>query len=144
MPSVVIAYRALAGGVLIGCSATLLLACNGRIAGISGIIKGIYRNSAVERAWRGVFLASLIGAAAVAFRMFPESRPHRLDFPIGVLILAGVLVGFGTRMGNGCTSGHGVCGLGRLSMRSLVAVLVFLGVAVITVAMTRHVADLLP
>jgi uncharacterized membrane protein YedE/YeeE len=134
----VIAYPALAGGILIGCSASLLLACNGRIAGISGIVNGIYPNSSFERTWRLLFLASLVGGAAVTWHFFPASEPQRIDFPRGILILAGLLVGFGTRMGKGCTSGHGVCGLGRLSLRSLVAVLVFIGVALLTVAVTRH------
>lgn len=140
----IIAYRALLGGALIGCSATLLLACNGRIAGISGIVNGIYGPSAFERAWRLSFLGGLVGAAAFAFQVYPENRPHRIAFPIGMLILAGFLVGFGTRMGNGCTSGHGVCGLGRLSRRSLIAVIAFMSIAIVTVAVTRHVMALLP
>ncbi len=140
----VIAYQPLAGGILIGCSASLLLVCNGRIGGISGIVNGIHPNSSFERTWRLLFLASLVAAAAVAFHFFPASRPHRIDFPRGILILAGFLVGFGTRMGNGCTSGHGVCGLGRLSLRSSVAVLVFMGVAVLTVGVTRHWGGWLP
>lgn len=133
-----IALQALAGGALIGCSATLLLACNGRIAGISGIVNGIYPNSGFERGWRLLFLASLVGGAAVAFHFFPGSRAHRTGFPSSLLVVAGLLVGFGTRMGNGCTSGHGVCGLGRLSIRSLVAVLTFVVVAIATVAVARH------
>ncbi len=133
-----IAYQALAGGMLIGCSAALLLVCNGRIAGISGVVNGVYPNSSFERTWRLLFLIGLVGASAVAFHFYPASRPHRIAFPSGVLILAGLLVGFGTRMGNGCTSGHGVCGLGRLSVRSLLAVLVFMGMAVLTVAVSRH------
>jgi uncharacterized membrane protein YedE/YeeE len=134
----------LAGGILIGCSASLLLAWNGRIAGVSGIVNGIYPNSYFERTWRLLFLASLVGAAAVAFHFFPASEPLRIGFPRSVLMIAGLLVGGGTRMGNGCTSGHGVCGLGRLSLRSLVAVLVFMGVALLTVAVTRHWGAWLP
>jgi uncharacterized membrane protein YedE/YeeE len=130
-----IAYQALAGGVLIGCSAALLLACAGRI--------GVYPNSSFERRWRLLFLMSLVGAAAIAFHYFPASQPHRAAFPVSVLILAGLLVGVGTRMGNGCTSGHGVCGLGRLSLRSLIAVSIFMGVAMLTVAVTRHLRALL-
>ena len=130
--------------MLIGCSAALLLACNGRLAGISGILNGVYPNSSFERAWRLLFLAALLGAAAVAFHFFPASRPHRMGFPTGGLVVAGLLVGFGTRMGNGCTSGHGVCGLGRLSGRSLVAVLVFMAAAMLTVAVTRHAGAFLP
>lgn len=140
----IIAYQALAGGILIGCSATLLLAGNGRIAGISGIINGIFPNSSSGMTWRMLFLAALCGAAAVAFHYFPGSRPHRSAFPLGVLILAGLLVGVGTRMGNGCTSGHGVCGLGRLSLRSLISVIIFMVVAMITVLITRHLSNVLP
>jgi len=139
-----IAYFALAGGALIGCSATLLLACNGRIAGISGIINGSFSSASDERRWRLLFLVGLIGSAAVAFHFFPQSLPHRLSFPPFALITAGLAVGFGTRMGSGCTSGHGVCGLGRLSIRSLVAVLVFMATAILTVAVTRHAWALLP
>jgi uncharacterized protein len=139
-----IAYAALTGGALIGCSATLLLACDGRIAGISGIINGVSSNTSYERGWRALFLLGLIGAAALTFRFFPESLPQRHAFPPFALIAAGLLVGFGTRMGNGCTSGHGVCGLGRLSSRSLVAVVVFMGTAMLTVALTRHVWAILP
>ena len=134
----VIAYQAFAGGLLIGGSATLLLACNGRIAGISGIINELYTDSGSERIWRMLFLLGLMGAAAIAFHFSPGSRSHRSDFPIATLIFSGLMVGFGTQMGSGCTSGHGVCGLGRLSLRSLVAVLVFMSVAVATVAVTHH------
>jgi uncharacterized membrane protein YedE/YeeE len=141
---VIVAYQSLTGGILIGCSATLLLAGNGRIAGISGILNGIFPNSTDETTWRLLFLAGLCGAAAVAFHYFPGSRPHRSAFPPGPLILAGLLVGVGTRMGNGCTSGHGVCGLGRLSLRSLIAVLVFITTAMITVLITRHLSTFSP
>jgi uncharacterized membrane protein YedE/YeeE len=82
----VIAYQALAGGLLIGASATLLLACDGRIAGISGILNGVYPNSSHERNWRLLFLLSLVGAAAVAFHFVPASRPQRADFPVEVLL----------------------------------------------------------
>jgi uncharacterized membrane protein YedE/YeeE len=139
-----IEYSALIGGVLIGSSATLLLACNGRIAGISGIVNGAFSNGTDERGWRLLFLVGLIASAAVAFHFFPHSLPHRLSFPPIALIAAGLAVGFGTRLGSGCTSGHGVCGLGRLSMRSLVAVLVFMATAMFTVAVTRQIWTLLP
>lgn len=141
--SMVIAYQALVGGVFIGSAATLLLVCSGRIAGISGIINGVYSSTSFERMWRLLFLFSLLTTAAEAFKFFPQSQPHRLSFPIVLLVLAGLLVGFGTRMGNGCTSGHGVCGLGRLSVRSFVAVLVFMSVAVLTVTVNRHLGRFL-
>lgn len=139
-----IGFSPVLGGVLIGVAATMLLACNGRIAGVSGIMNGIGSTEGNERWWRVVFLAGLMGAAAIFLHLLPSSLPQRPSFPPAALIVAGLLVGFGTRMGNGCTSGHGVCGLGRLSVRSAVAVLVFLATAMATVAITRHVWKLLP
>jgi uncharacterized membrane protein YedE/YeeE len=128
---------ALAGGALIGLAATLLLAANGRVAGISGILAGALRSDAGERTWRIFFLVGLVGAGVVARVVRPEAfDPERSNLlPIAV---AGVVVGFGTRLGGGCTSGHGVCGLGRGSGRSLVATIVFMATAAITVFVTRH------
>ncbi len=137
-------YTALAGGVLIGLAATVLLASCGRIAGISGIAYGAYADVAKERVWRALFLLGLIVSAAGAFHFFPDSIPSRIGFSRIALIIAGLLVGFGTRMGSGCTSGHGVCGLGRHSLRSLCAVVIFMGTAMVTVALTRHIWALLP
>ncbi|HEY5804116.1 MAG TPA: YeeE/YedE thiosulfate transporter family protein [Lysobacter sp.] len=126
----------LLGGALIGLAATWLLVALGRIAGISGIV-----NSAVAgdtgRGWRIAFLVALIVAAGAWFAW--SGTPARDDFPLPWLIAGGLLVGFGTRLGNGCTSGHGICGLARLSKRSLVAVLVFMGTAFVTVYVVRHV-----
>lgn len=127
----------LLGGVLIGVSATLLLLLNGRIAGISGIVNGVMsRPSAGEWAWRAAFLVGLLGAGGIAIRLMHADTPSPAG--IATLIVGGLLVGFGTSLGNGCTSGHGVCGLGRLSMRSLVAVLTFMLVAMVTVWIVRH------
>ncbi|MFT4198693.1 MAG: YeeE/YedE thiosulfate transporter family protein [Pseudoxanthomonas sp.] len=126
---------ALIGGSLVGLAATLLLWFNGRIAGVSGIL-----NSAVaERGvWRWPFLLGLvIGAGVFALLGGPVPVP-RTGFPAWLLVVAGVLVGYGTALGNGCTSGHGVCGLARLSPRSLVAVVVFLGTAIATTYLLRH------
>ncbi|WP_416672325.1 YeeE/YedE family protein [Egbenema bharatensis] len=129
---------ALVGGMLIGTSATLLLAFNGRIAGISGMVNGAITFAASE-AWRWLFIVGMIGGAALyEYGFAPEPTPTSTFAPVA-MIVGGFLVGFGTRMGNGCTSGHGVCGLGRLSGRSLVAVLTFLATAFITVFLTRHV-----
>lgn len=129
---------ALAGGMLIGLSATLLLACNGRIAGISGILGGALA-LATDWGWRWTFLAGLLlGTALYEYGFAPAPTPSTALAPV-TMILGGVLVGFGTRLGNGCTSGHGVCGLGRLSARSLAAVVTFLAVAMATVYVTRHV-----
>jgi uncharacterized membrane protein YedE/YeeE len=128
----------LMGGVLIGLSASLLLLFNGRIAGISGIAFGLFRRAGRdELAWRLAFLLGLMGAGATAMNLLGQRTPSPASVP--VLILAGLLVGYGTSLGGGCTSGHGVCGLARLSKRSLVAVLVFMGSAIATVFVVRHV-----
>ena len=129
---------ALAGGVLIGLSATLLLWLNGRIAGISGIVNGVVFPRAGEVSWRIAFLLGLVIAAGLYMAFVPGAPLPRTDFPRIGLIAAGLLVGFGTRMGNGCTSGHGVCGLGRLSMRSFAAVATFMATAIATTFIVRH------
>ncbi|MEF2154844.1 YeeE/YedE family protein [Luteimonas sp. FXH3W] len=126
------------GGVLIGLSASLLLWLNGRIAGISGITNGVLFPAKNETAWRWLFLLGLIAAGGAYMAWVPGAAQPRTDAPRITLIVAGLLVGFGTRMGNGCTSGHGVCGLGRLSMRSLVAVLTFMATAILTVFLVRY------
>jgi len=131
---------ALAGGVLIGLAATLLLWLNGRIAGISGIVGGVLLPQRGEVAWRLAFLLGLVAAGAAWLWWVPGAHAPRQGFPPALLVAAGLLVGFGTRMGNGCTSGHGVCGLGRLSPRSLVAVLAFMATAIATTYLVRHVA----
>ncbi|WP_266170834.1 YeeE/YedE family protein [Dyella subtropica] len=128
----------LAGGVLIGLSATLLLWLNGRIAGISGITFGLADAPKAERGWRVAFLLGLVLAGGLAMHLLPHIAP-RENYPRMALIVAGVLVGVGTSMGSGCTSGHGVCGLGRFSKRSLAAVLTFMATAFITVYLLRHV-----
>ena len=131
---------ALLGGVLIGMAATLLLWLTGRIAGISGMLGGVLLPKRGEIAWRLAFLIGLVGAGAAWLWSVPGAYAPRQGFPPLLLVVAGVLVGIGTRMGNGCTSGHGVCGLGRLSLRSLAAVLTFMLTAVITTFIVRHVA----
>jgi len=130
----------LAGGVLIGLAATALLWLNGRIAGVSGITAGAMFPQRGETAWRYAFLIGLVAAGTFALHWLPASAPSRVGFPPALLIVAGLLVGFGTRLGGGCTSGHGVCGLGRLSLRSLVAVGVFMLTAILTTFVVRHVA----
>jgi len=131
---------ALAGGVLIGLAATLLLWLTGRIAGISGIVGGVLMPRSGDVAWRAAFLIGLIGAGAAYLWLVPGAYTPRQGFPPLLLVTAGLLVGFGTRMGNGCTSGHGVCGLGRFSVRSLAAVLTFMATAILTTYIVRHVA----
>ena len=129
---------ALMGGVLIGLSASILLAFNGRIAGISGIVNGAIRFVAGER-WRWMFIIGMLaGGGLYEYGLAPQSTPTSTFAP-WAMIVGGFLVGFGTRMGSGCTSGHGVCGLGRLSLRSLIAVLTFLTTGMITVWVGRHV-----
>ncbi len=119
-------WSALAGGALIGLAATLLLWLNGRIAGISGILNGAMHAARGETAWRLLFIAGIIGGAGAWLWFAPPAFSPRADFPLGLTIAAGLLVGFGTRLGSGCTSGHGVCGIARLSPRSIVATLVFM------------------
>ncbi len=130
---------ALAGGVLIGMAATLLLWLNGRIAGVSGLLNGVLQPKGGDVAWRVAFLIGLVAVAGLYMAVVPGAPLPRKDFSRAGLIVAGLLVGFGTRMGNGCTSGHGVCGLGRLSPRSLAAVLTFMATAMLTTFAIRHV-----
>ncbi len=129
----------LIGGLLIGCASVLLLLLNGRIAGISGILGQFLTASALaERSWRLAFILGLVAGAGL-YAIFSGGLPLQLQGGAPTLILAGFLVGFGTRLGSGCTSGHGVCGLARRSPRSLAATLLFMGLAAITVFFTRHV-----
>ena len=130
----------LLGGVMIGLSAVMLLAINGRIAGISGIAAGLTRLPWKQDAyWRLAFLAGLLLGPLVAMAL---SGGNLIGAPLAspvVLVAAGLLTGIGTALGGGCTSGHGVCGLARLSPRSLVATVLFMAVAIVTVVVTRHV-----
>jgi len=130
-------YSGLFGGVLIGTASVLLLVANGHIAGISGIVSGLLVAGG-EKGWRWMFVLGLwIGALAYIFAtgaLFPVAIPG--SWPL--MAVAGLIVGFGTRMGGGCTSGHGICGIARFSKRSLVATLVFMLSAIVTVFVTRH------
>lgn len=130
---------ALLGGLLIGTSAALFLILNGRIAGISGILGGLVHPARSEIGWRLAFLAGLLVAPLLYAPLGGVLPPITLTPSIGLLIVAGLIVGFGTRLGAGCTSGHGVCGIGRGSPRSLAATAVFMGTAIVTVFITRHV-----
>jgi uncharacterized membrane protein YedE/YeeE len=132
-------FIALAGGVLIGLAATLLLWLNGRVAGVSGILNGVIFPRRADVDWRAAFLIGLVAAAGAYMASVPGAPFPREGFSRTGLIVAGLLVGFGTRMGNGCTSGHGVCGLGRFSIRSLAAVLTFMVTAIVTTFLVRHV-----
>ncbi|MGJ7558297.1 YeeE/YedE family protein [Variovorax sp. RB3P1] len=128
---------ALAGGVLIGIAASMFALLNGRIAGISGVLGGLLRPVKGDRAWRIAFVLGLVGAPALYLLAAALPKPQ-IDAGYGALILAGLLVGIGTRYGAGCTSGHGVCGLSRLSPRSLVATAAFMGAGFVTVFIARH------
>jgi uncharacterized membrane protein YedE/YeeE len=130
-------WAALAGGALIGLAVALLLLFNGRIAGISGVLGGLLGRPAGDMAWRVAFLAGLIGAPLLYGTLGTLPRPD-IAAGNGALVVAGLLVGLGTRYGSGCTSGHGVCGLSRLSPRSLVATLAFMGAGFATVYVLRH------
>lgn len=131
--------NALLGGALIGLAANLLLVLNGRIAGMSGIVGGLMGAGANDRSWRLVFVLGMVVGAWLAFALLPSRNQITLDGSTVLLVVAGLLVGYGTRLGNGCTSGHGVCGIARLSPRSMVATLSFMGSGIITVFLMRHV-----
>ncbi|OQX67259.1 MAG: YeeE/YedE family protein [Sorangiineae bacterium NIC37A_2] len=130
----------LAGGVLIGLSATLLLALHGRVAGISGILGSAISTTVApkERRWRLEFLLGLAGAGALLRLLVPEQFSSSPASSLLVVGLAGALVGFGTRLGSGCTSGHGVCGISRLSLRSMVATLTFIAFGALTVFLVKQ------
>jgi len=128
---------ALTGGLLIGLAAAAFLVCNGRIAGISGIVGGLLRPARGDRWWRLAFVAGLAGAP-LAWRLLAPLPAPRIDAGTPLLLLAGLLVGVGTRYGSGCTSGHGVCGLSRGSPRSLAASALFMGAGFATVFILRH------
>ena len=135
-------FASLAGGLLIGLSAALLIALLGRVAGISGITGALLQMptwSAVKQwSWRLAFIAGMV-AAPLVWQWFAPLPAMEIPSDPLVIIVAGLLVGFGTRMGSGCTSGHGVCGLSRLSVRSLAATLTFIATGAITVFVMRHV-----
>ncbi len=133
----------LIGGIIVGIAATVLLWFNGRIAGISGIFNGmitIRRKGDVL--WRFLFILGMVSGGLAHQLIDPTYKP--LGAPLWLLILGGLIVGYGTSMGSGCASGHGVCGLGRLSVRSLVAVVLFLSTGILTTFIVRHVVGYAP
>ena len=134
-------WSALAGGGLIGVAAAMLVLLNGRIAGISGVLGGVLRPAKGDRGWRIAFVGGLAGAA-VLYAVFFGNPQIRIDASWGALVIAGFLVGLGTRYGSGCTSGHGVCGLSQLSPRSLIATLSFMAAGFVTVFVLRHIVGL--
>ena len=130
-------WSALAGGVLVGLAAAMFVLLNGRIAGISGVIGGLLKPVKGDVAWRAAFVLGLVGAPWL-YALFAALPQPRIDASFGALVVAGLLVGVGTRYGSGCTSGHGVCGLARLSPRSLVATVAFMAAGFATVFLIRH------
>ena len=130
-------WSSLAGGVLIGIAAAMLALLNGRIAGISGVLGGLFKPVRGDISWRVAFVAGLL-CAPLLYLLIGELPRPQIDADYAALVLAGLLVGIGTRYGSGCTSGHGVCGLSRLSGRSLVATATFMGAGFMTVFLARH------
>ena len=131
-------WASLAGGILLGLASAVFILVNGRILGISGIVGGLFRPSAGDVGWRLSFLLGLL-VAPLLYALVAGPIAPRIDAGWMTVVIAGVLVGAGTRYGSGCTSGHGVCGLSRLSPRSLVATLAFMGAGFFTVFVMRHV-----
>lgn len=134
-------WTALAGGLLIGAAAVWLMLSDGRIAGISGIVGGLLRPRAGDVGWRVAFVLGML-LAPWAYRAVAVVPEAQIDASTAMLVTAGLLVGFGTRLGSGCTSGHGVCGLSRLSWRSLVATLCFMATGFLTVFVVRHLLNM--
>ncbi|BEP96384.1 YeeE/YedE family protein [Acidovorax sp. A79] len=132
-------WSALAGGILLGLAAAGFVLFNGRVLGISGIVGGLLRPRSGDIAWRIALVLGLLAAPALYRGVVGASQGPRIDASWAMVVLAGLLVGLGTRYGGGCTSGHGVCGLARLSPRSLVATLAFMGTGFASVFVIRHV-----
>ena len=130
-------WASLAGGVIIGIAAAMFVLLNGRIAGISGVLGGLLKPARGDIAWRAAFVAGLVGSPLLYALVAGLPRPH-IDAGYAGLVAAGLLVGFGTRYGSGCTSGHGVCGISRFSPRSLVATAAFMLAGFVTVFIVRH------
>ena len=125
------------GGLLIGLAVALMLLLNGRVAGISGILGGLLTLRTGDKIWQAAFVAGLV-LGALAY-VSTADVPVAVVAPLPAVLAGGLLVGFGTRLGSGCTSGHGLCGMARLSRRSVAATATFFGVAMLTVFLTRHV-----
>lgn len=131
--------QSLLGGIAIGLAAAILLLFNGRTAGISGIAGGLLSRARGDKGWRLAFVAGLVGGGLLLQAAAPATIGAPASASVGLALVAGLLVGFGTRLGNGCTSGHGVCGLSRGSVRSLAATITFMATAALTVFVVRHV-----
>tara|TARA_Y100001956_G_C4126986_1_gene190706 strand:- start:3588 stop:4013 length:426 start_codon:yes stop_codon:yes gene_type:complete len=133
-----IPWDSLWGGVLLGVSASMLLLMNGKIAGISGILNGLLSPQKSDYSWRLLFVIGMVSGGVLSILFLGVDVPDVSSTSLPLLIIAGTLVGFGTRLGNGCTSGHGICGIGRLSKRSIIATCVFMFVAALTVYVRLH------
>jgi uncharacterized membrane protein YedE/YeeE len=133
-------WASLAGGILLGVASAMFLLVNGRILGISGIVGGLLHAVRGDRAWRITFVLGMLAAPLCAGLWMPPAwlQPPQIDATYGIVLVAGLLVGYGTRLGSGCTSGHGVCGLSRLSPRSAVATACFMASGFATVFVVRH------
>jgi uncharacterized membrane protein YedE/YeeE len=128
----------LIGGLLIGLSASAMLLFDGKIAGVSGIFAGVLRPAKTDTLWKVCFLAGLLSGGLMLSKLYPSAFEFGALRSTGVLALAGLLVGFGTRLGNGCTSGHGVCGVSRLSTRSIAATIIFICSGALVVFIYNH------
>ncbi|ANQ24186.1 hypothetical protein BA893_21480 [Vibrio natriegens] len=137
----VIPWESLFGGILLGVSATVLLLVNGKVAGISGIMNGIMSPKKGDYSWRLLFAVGMIVGGFVSVLLLGVAVPSTANLSMGLVLAAGLFVGIGTRLGNGCTSGHGICGIGRLSKRSIVATCVFMAVAGLTVFVRLHLGS---
>lgn len=135
--SQLIPWSALLGGMVIGMAITILIRFNGKIAGVSGIVGGLFNFKESDVVWRVVFILGLLVAPSL-WQLFFTLPDFHIKTDYGLLVLAGLMVGFGARYGSGCTSGHGVCGVARMSPRSIVATLIFISTAIITVYFVRH------
>ncbi len=132
-------WSSLLGGMLLGVSALILLLGRGKIAGISGITNGLMANVKGDRSWRALFIVGLIVGGGIALPLFSLEQPIIEGYSVTYYLLGGLLVGAGSRIGNGCTSGHGICGMGRLSKRSIAATFTFMAVAFVTVFVRHHI-----
>ena len=126
------------GGILIGLASLFATVLSGKVPGISGVFGRLLLPETTDKTWRAIFILGLIGGAAVSFLLWPSAALYRPLRPLGVMAVAGLLVGFGTRLGGGCTSGHGVCGVGVGAKDSIVATLVFMLAAIVTVFLCHH------
>ena len=134
-------WSSLAGGALIGLATAIFVLFNGRIAGISGVLAGLLKPTKGDVAWRAAFVGGLL-AGPLVYVLMADAPTLRIDAGFGAIAVAGLLVGVGTRYGSGCTSGHGVCGLSRMSPRSLTATVAFMGAGFVTVFVIRHLFSL--